>query len=82
MAICDVELFGKEFREGELRLKVEENFYKGEEASVEECLEVLKDATIANLVGSIVDSAIEAGYVDSDNVLEIEGIPHAQMVRL
>lgn len=82
IAICDSELFGEEFREGGLKLKVERSFYEGEEVSAEEALEALKDATIANIVGSFVERAVEAGYVKSENVLEIEGIPHAQMARL
>lgn len=81
VTICDQELFGRELREGDLSLEVSPSFYEGEEVSVEECLEALKEATIANMVGSIVEEAIEAGYVDSDYVLEIEGVQHAQMVR-
>lgn len=82
VTICDSELFGKKFEEGDLKLKVERSFYEGDEASTDECLEALRDATIANMVGSIVERAVEAGYINSENVLEIEGIPHAQMVRL
>lgn len=82
VTICDSELFGKEFREGDLKLDITRSFYEGEEASVEECLESLKKATIANLVGSIVEHAVEEGFVNSENVLEIEGVSHAQMVRL
>lgn len=82
VAVCDSELFGERFEEGDLKLEVERSFYEGKEVSPEECLEALKDATVANMVGSIVEHAIEAGYVSSENVLEIEGVPHAQMVRL
>lgn len=81
VAICDSKLFGRKFEEGDLKLEVNKSFYEGEEASVEKCLNALKDATIANMVGSIVEHAIEAGYVNSENVLKIEDIPHAQMVR-
>ncbi len=79
VAICDEELFGRKFKEGKLKLEVDRDFYQGEEASKEECLSALEDATIANLVGSIIEHAIEAGYVNPENVLEIEGVPHAQM---
>lgn len=82
VTVCDSELFGKTFEEGELSLEIEESFYGGKEASVEECLSALEKATIGNLVGSIVEHAIEDGYVDSKNVLEIEGVQHAQMMRL
>lgn len=82
VTVCDSELFGETFKEGELSLEIDEDFYEGEEASVEECLNALERATIANLVGSIVEHAIENGYIDSDYVLEIEDVPHAQMMRL
>lgn len=79
VAICDSELLGKKFEDGELQLEVNREFYEGKEASVEECLEALEKASIANLVGSIIEPAIEAGYINSDHVLEIDDIPHAQM---
>ncbi len=82
VTVCDSDLFGKRLREGKFKLEVKESFYEGDEASFEECLEALDEATIGNLVGSIVEKAIEAGYVNPDNVLEIEGVSHAQFVRL
>ncbi|KXA94123.1 hypothetical protein AKJ37_07960 [candidate division MSBL1 archaeon SCGC-AAA259I09] len=81
VAICDEELFGKKFQENNLKLEVDRSFYEGEKTSVEECLNALEEATIANLVGSIVEHAIDAGYINPENVLRIEDIPHAQMVR-
>jgi hypothetical protein len=80
--ICDSKLIGKEYRQGELRLKVDRSFYGGREASVAECLEALREATIANMVGSIVEHAIKEGIVDRANVIRIQGVPHAQMVRM
>lgn len=80
--ICDSELIGKEFREGELKLKVDESFYGGEEASVEDCFAAMRRATIANMVGSIVEHAIDAGLVDPSNVIWIQNVPHAQIVKI
>jgi hypothetical protein len=80
--ICDAELLGKEFREGKFRLKVDESFYCGEEASIEKCLQALQEATIANLVGSIVEYAIKAGFIDQMSVIRIQNVAHAQMVRM
>lgn len=82
VTICDSELFGESFEEGDFKLEVDESFYGGREATVDECLDALEEATIANMVGSIVKHAIEEGYVAPENVLEIEGVPHAQMARL
>jgi len=63
-------------------LNITESFYGGEEVSVDECLDAMKNATIVNMVGSIIEHAVEAGYVDTENVIEVEGVPHAQMVRI
>lgn len=82
VTICDEELLGEKFEEGELKLEVKRSFYEGEEASVEECIKALKEATIANMVGSIVKHAIKAGLIDSENVLEVQGTSHAQMASL
>lgn len=80
--ICDSKLMGKEYRQGELKLKVDRSFYGGREVSVAECLAALRDATIANMVGSIVEYAIKEGIVDRANVIKIQEVAHAQMVRM
>lgn len=80
--VCDSELIGREFEEGDLKLRVKRSFYEGEEVSAEECLDALKEATIANMVGSIVKHAVKAGLVHPSNIIRIQNVPHAQMVRL
>lgn len=79
--ICDADLLGKTFRKKRVRLEVKESFYRGREATVEECLEALREATIANLVGSIVDHAIAHGLVNPECVLKFGKVKHAQIVR-
>jgi hypothetical protein len=80
--ICDEELLGKKLRCGQFKLEVKESFYGGQEASVEECLAALRNATIGNLVGSIVDHAVKAGLIERENVLYFKEVPHAQLVKL
>ncbi len=82
VVICDKELLGKKFKEGKYQIEVKESFYAGSEASVEKCLEALKSATIANMLGSIVKHATEVGLIERGCVLEIQGVQHAQLVRL
>lgn len=82
VVVCDQELLGKKFEQGEMRLEVKESFYRGTEANVKECIAALRKATIANLVGSIVGHAIKAGLIERTNVLRIQNVPHAQLVRL
>jgi|ERR1051325_1789750 hypothetical protein len=81
VAVSDAALVGKEFREGKLRLHVTEAFYGTEEADATDVLVQLAVCTIGNFVGvDIVTLAIQHGYVHPDNVLDIDGVPHAQMV--
>lgn len=80
VAVSDAALVGKEFREGNLRLQVPEAFYGTDGADATEVLRELSMCTIANLVGvDIVTLAIQHGLVHPDNVLDIQGVPHAQM---
>lgn len=83
VAVCDKELLGKTLKEGEFSFHVSPEFYGGEEISEEELRELLTDATIANLIGErCVSLAIKMGFIDEEMVLFIEGVPHAQMVRM
>jgi len=44
---------------------------------------MIENSTIVNMVGrNVVRKAIERGYVHPDAVLNIEGIPHAQVVKM
>jgi len=81
VVVCDPELLGKKFKQGELKLEVKESFYRGTEASVEECLAALREATIANLVGSIVWHAVKVGIIERANVFKIQNVLHAQLFR-
>ena len=82
VVVCDEGLLGKKFKRGGLRLEVKESFYKGEEASVDECLAAIRNATMANLVGSIVEHTIRAGMIERENVLRLQKVPYAQLVRM
>jgi len=44
---------------------------------------MITNSTIVNMVGkNIVQKAIEKGYVHPEAVLNIEGVPHAQIVKI
>ena len=80
VAVSDAELVGRRFREGIMQLDVSEEFYGDESADAPEVLRQLAVCTIANLVGvETITLAIRAGLVHPDNVLDIEGVPHAQL---
>jgi hypothetical protein len=84
VTVCDGDLLGETFEgEGDVSLTVSEEFYGGDSAEEREVLESLGRATVANLVGDrAVAVAVEAGYVDPENVLELEGTRHAQFLRM
>ena len=83
VAICDEELLGKNLKFKGVDVKVDESFYGGKVVGEEECVRVMERATIGNLIGKrIVGIALKRGFITKENVLYINGIPHAQFVKL
>jgi hypothetical protein len=83
LSMCDTEILGKTLREGKIVFCVKENFYKGTRVNIEEAVSLIESSTIVNMIGkNVVKKAIEKGYVHPEAVLKIEGIPHAQIVKL
>ncbi len=83
LCMCDIEILGKTFREDKIVFCVTEDFYKGARVDVEEAVSMIESSTIVNMVGkNVVKKAIERGFVHPEAVLQIEGIPHAQIVKL
>lgn len=83
VAVCDKEILGTKICEGELEIEISERFYKGKIATAREVIEALESATVANLFGKkAVTCAIENGLVEKQNVIWINGIPHAQIYHL
>ena len=86
VSVCDDELIGETFENGELSLTVNESFYGGEEAESvgeEALIKGLERASIANLVGEeCVEIAVEAEFIDEHAVIDVGGTQHAQLLRL
>ena len=83
LATCDAELLGRVLRDGKIVFEIREQFYKGPKMTAEEVIELMEQSTIVNMVGhKIVRKAIERGLVHPDAVLEISGVPHAQIVKM
>ncbi|TRO52598.1 DUF424 family protein [Candidatus Bathyarchaeota archaeon] len=83
LAACDEGLLGEVLREGKIVFKIGEEFYKGPKMPVNEAVELMRDSTIVNMVGpNIVQKAIEQGLVHPEAVLNICGIPHAQIIKI
>jgi len=80
---CDEQLIGKKFEDGKFQIDVSKEFYDGQRIKAEALKKYLIEATIANLVGKeTIKCAIDLGLIDSDCIIKIKGIPHAQMVRM
>jgi hypothetical protein len=83
LAMCDAEILGKTLRKGKIFFHVKEEFYKGTKVSIEEAIGMIENSTIVNMVGkNVVQKAIEKGHVHPEAVINIEGVPHAQIVKL
>jgi hypothetical protein len=83
VTVCDPAVLGETFENGEVEFTVNEEFYGGDEVDEAAVRESLARADVANLVGDVVvDIAIEEGYVEEANVLDLDGTVHAQFMRL
>lgn len=83
VAVCDEELLGKILNERDICFDVSEKFFKGLKMSVEEAIDLIRNADTANLIGVIiVNRAVEEKLVHPEAVASIAGIPHAQIVKL
>lgn len=83
VAVCDADILGETFENDDVSLTVTEEFYDGEPADPEAVAESLARCTTANLVGEdAVDLAIEHGFVDERNVMDLDGTRHAQLLWL
>jgi hypothetical protein len=84
VSVCDPDCLGETYESGEVSLTVTEEFYGGEEAvevAAEEVVDSLNRANVANLVGErCVGVAVEAGLIDEETVLELDGTRHAQLL--
>ena len=82
VAVCDSELIGKYFKEGNFQLDIKESFYNGDEKTKEETIKMMEkmsceDATF-NIVGEqAVNCALEAGIISKDGIKKIQGVPFA-----
>jgi len=82
VAICDSELLGEKFEEGERILEVRESFFNGEEKNEGEIIELMKelskeDATF-NIVGEkSVNAALKAGIINEEGIKKVKEVPFA-----
>lgn len=80
LAACDIGILGKEYKDGDLHIKVKDSFYNDEQVDDETFLRFLRTVDMLNLVGEhVVGLAVKEGFIDEACILKIDGVPHAQM---
>ncbi|RKD93857.1 DUF424 domain-containing protein [Halopiger aswanensis] len=83
VAVCDSDVLGETFETDAVSLTVTEEFYGGDEVDESAAVDSLARADIANIVGTrAVELAIEEGFIDEANVLEVGETRHAQLLRM
>ncbi|MFB6076326.1 MAG: DUF424 domain-containing protein [Candidatus Aenigmatarchaeota archaeon] len=83
LSVCDEDILGKTFSEGEITLKVKEDFYFSKKAEEADLKNFFEKATIINAVGEeIVNLLVNEDLVEEDKILVVEGVPHAQVVKI
>jgi uncharacterized protein len=83
LAVADKDIIGKKYEEGDLVLDVTREFYSGSEAAADEIVEFARKSDIINAVGNeIIKVLIDEDLVDKNMVLKIEGVSHAQVIRI
>lgn len=83
LAICDCDVLGRTLKEGGITFHVKAEFYNGGKVSLDEAMGMIENSTIVNMIGkNCVEKAVEKGHVHPEAVLYIEGVPHAQIVKL
>jgi hypothetical protein len=82
VAICDKELIGKSFEQGNFQLEVKESFFNGKEVSEKEALEIIsnmakEDATFSIVGKKAVNLALKTGIIEREGIKTIQEIPFA-----
>ncbi len=83
VAACDEDIIDKVLNYKDLKIKISRNFYGERLIKGEILLKILSKATIANLFGKrVVELAEKNGFISRENIIVIDGIPHAQFVKI
>jgi len=81
IAVCDMQLIGKNLTNGEIKLDVSERFYKGDLKNKDELINILNSAESINVIGNeAVALCVEIGLVDNENILKFGDVSYALVV--
>ncbi|MFH1391612.1 MAG: DUF424 family protein [Candidatus Diapherotrites archaeon] len=83
LACCDKELLGKTLKDDKREVFIDADFYKGELIDEAKLAELLKEAENINLFGKkSVGVAIEKGFITAMDVITIDGVKHAIIMKV
>src|SRR3989344_5659030 len=83
VAVCDSNIVGRKFTEGNMQLDLSSHYFEGEEMDERLVEELLKKAYSAIFAGKeSVALGIKNGYLDQKNITYIEKIPNGQFMIL
>ncbi|BAK54317.1 MULTISPECIES: DUF424 domain-containing protein [Sulfurisphaera] len=81
--ICEPELIGKTFKEGEVNLVINKEFYEGQEVSLDYAFSLLDEANVVSIVGNkIIEEAVKRGFLKEEGVISIQGVKFAQIYNM
>lgn len=82
VAICDEELLGKELVEGELKIRIGEEFYGGELVEIEKVVEYIRGASMVNVFGNNSVNELSKVYPKLiEAAIEVGGVLHVQIFK-
>ncbi len=83
VGMCDESLLGGVFREGDLVLEVNEEFFGGDLLDLDEALQIAETSENVTAVGEIiVGKLIEAGLAHPQAILRIAGVPFVILLQV
>ncbi|MCR4336007.1 MAG: DUF424 family protein [archaeon] len=83
LACCDKELLGKTLKDDKREVFINEHFYKGELIDEVKLAELLKEADSINLFGKkSVGVALKKGFITATDVITINGVEHAIIMKV
>ena len=81
VAVSDENILDRKFTEGKLQLDLTKEFYKGEEKNSEEAKKLMAGAKHLHLTGKgAVALVVEMDLVDTERILFVDNVPHAEVL--
>ncbi len=82
-AFCDKSLLERKLEDDRFKIKVSKQFYGGVLVNEKVAVKIMSKITIGNVIGKdVIEIAKKNGFITEENIILIDGVPHAQFVKL